>query len=414
MSLWTPSVAIAGVAIDDRVLDLVTIRQGRRNSRETTNASTCTIGLVWKTDAPVYDVDLLRLGARVTVTAEVAGPSPAVVTRFDGAITDVTVGRNTAQIVATTNILARLGRTVADLPATSGPLPDVAATWWASIQLQHPDLGFAFTAPTAEPEDVDVDMAARSNVRALDALRELTDNDPAAFWYETVDAAELRLSTGATRLPDELAQTLLVPVESVLDQVRLERTVNGRTNEVAVEWTGGTETLASIQSVARFGPYGQRIETRIDNAGDAELVAARIIAAGASDGWNLESIPVEVGELAPFSTIDTWLDTLRINRLVQLPTLPAGLPELPGRVWVEGWDETLSRSRWTLTLHITDPRSVGWPQRWFEVPPSIRWDDLAGPTWDDVVEAWDGIVDYQTWSNYSPRWEDLLTEWITA
>lgn len=415
MTLWTPSVTIAGSPLDDRVLDLVTIRYGRQNSRQTVNGTTCTIGLVWKSDSVLYDPDLLRLGARVVVTVETLdGPFPATVTRFDGAISDVTLGKNTAQIIATSNVLARLGRTVIDAPPLTGPLPDVFDTLFQSIEVQHPDLDIAFTGTATSPQDVTVDVPARTNVRALDALLDLAANDPAAFLYENVAGTGLNLSTGTTRLPDQIVATLLVPQNAILDRVRLERTVNGRINEATVEWTGGEETATGTTSLLRFGPYGRRLDTRIDNADDAQAVAFRLISGGASDSWNLESVPVELSEVADSFSIDAWLSLLRINRLLLLPNLGDGLPDLPTLVWLEGWDETLSRSRWTLDLHITDPRSVGWPQRWFEVPPAIRWTDLTGPTWAQTIGSWADVPEWQTWTNYALSWDDLLTEWITA
>ena len=414
MTLWEPSLTIAGVNVDENILDLITIRYGRRNSRSQVDATTCAIGLVWKSFGPAYNPDLLRLGAEVKVTATLPGPfGPTTVTRFSGAISDVTLGKNTAEIVATTNLLSTLGRTVIDAPALTGKIPTAATTLFNAITAQHPDLSFTLSTPTPSNADLDVDIAPESNTRALDALRNLIGNDPAGFIYENLTGTGLVVSTGPTRLPSEIVTTLNLAADQILDRFRLERSVASRINESTVTWTGGTVTANNAASIRRFGPYARRTETKIDNQNQAQDVALRIVSAGSTDSWNLESIPIELLQVAPTVSLGLFLNDLTINRLIQIPALIDEISQFPPRVFLEGWDETISRNRWTMNLHITDPRSVGWPQRWFEVPGSTTWNNL-GPTWEQVAERWNETPNYFAWVDYSPTWEALLTEWITA
>lgn len=411
---WSVSVTVEGERLEDVTLDLVQIRYGRRNARSSPSATTCTLGLVWKSVDALYDVNRLRLGARLVVEVEVDDVFPQTVTRFAGAITDVTVGRNTAQVIAATNILARLGRTTIDAPALTGTIPEAADTLWTAIETQHPDLGFDYTPAASTDVDLEIDIAPRAGTIALTALEDLLANDPAGFVYETISPPRLNISTGASRLAGQLVTPLLVPEAAVLDDIRLERSVASRANQVAVEWTGGTVTAEAGQSVRRYGPYGRNVSTDIANADDATSAAFRIAAAGGADGWAFDALTVELGRLEGFVSIPVFLALTTINRLVQLPPLPDGLPALPPLVYLEGFDETITRERWTLALYISDPRLIGWPQRWFEVPNSLRWVDLAGPAWDALDNRpWNQQPEWFIWEDYAPIWDDMLTEWIT-
>jgi hypothetical protein len=409
----TPTVRIAGVVVDEFALDLVTIRYGRKNSRSKPAPTTCTIGIVWKSAAGEYDILNLRLGALVEVDVIVDGfIGPVTVNRFTGAITDVDVGKNSAQVVAVSNVLARLARSTFDASATNGIIPSVVEDLFAEITAQNPDLGITLTTPDEPENEVSVDLEAQNGANALEALEQAAAADPAAFLYEQPATGALKLSTGAERLVTGLVTALSIPEEAILDSFRIRRSVAGRVNRSTVTWLSGSESADYGASVAQFGPYPRTTQTRINNDTDAALVAQRIVNAGSSNGWELEAIPVEVPLVAGSIAVELFLAQLTINRLLQLPPLPAGLPEYPGRVWLEGWDETISRARWTLDLHITDPLTVGWPQIWNQVTNTLKWSDLAGPAWSAVTGTWADVANFQRWADYSPTWEALQVERI--
>jgi hypothetical protein len=408
----TPSVRIAGEVVDEFALDLVTIRNGRKNPRSLIEPTTCTIGIVWKSEAGTYDVQKLRLGALVEVDVtieEIFGPS--TVNRFTGAITDVTIGKNSAQVVAVTNLLARLSRCTFNASATSGIIPEVVQDLFDEIVAQNPDLGITLNAAHGLENQISVDLGAQTGANALEALQQAISADPAAFLYEEPETQTIVLRTGANRLVTGIVTSLLITEEAVLDTFRIRRSVAGRVNRATVKWTGGTETADYAPSLAQFGPYPRQVETRIDNDTDAALVAQRIINAGAGNGWEIESISVEVPLITSISTF-LFLLQLNINRSVILPDLGSDVPEFPGRVWLEGWDETISRSRWTIDLHITDPLLVGWPQLWNEVTSTLTWAALFGPTWADQTGTWAEVTNFQRWADYSPTWEALQVERI--
>jgi hypothetical protein len=127
-------------------------------------------------------------------------------------------------------------------------------------------------------------------------------------------------------------------------------------NRVTVEY-GSTETnpRASItvedtESIARYGLRDYRFSSPIENLDDATDLANDFLTLF-SPTWSMPSAEAALS-LAEDSTISALCE-LEMGQRVLLPALLLGAPDPTYEGELLGVDETLSRTDWRVTLHLS-------------------------------------------------------------
>lgn len=382
-------------------LDGVSITWGRQDLSAPPAPSTCTVTLLRddQLTAPI-EPDLFTIGSELTVTvtpqrSAVHGviledwitdtyldpdTQPAM-TRFSGRVTDVTVTRDTVELVAVSRLLSSLARLDTEFPAAPGPVELVAAVGDA---LTHVAGELAPVTVTLGPPTVfTVDPDASGPVNAATYVQDLAGVIPGGAVWESPDGLELRYTVGNRATNDPLVS---IRADEVGEEWTLTKTVGDRRNVVTVEWLSGTVVAEDATDIAVHGRYPLELAAPLDNATDATTVGRLQLVAGTNPSWRLDSLNVPLAALAP------WRQAQLVAGLV--PDVMLEVPELVDGVQVfyflEGWDEILGPQRWDLTLYLSDANLTRPPQPWDDAAAYGTWDEMvpSGLTWDDLLTTW--------------------------
>lgn len=364
------TVTLDGNPAEELTLQGVEISYGRQDVTAQPEATTCSMSLLYESSLGSLDPDTLRIGTPLEVYV-------GTERRFAGVVTDVEVDRNTAQLVAVSPVLSRLGRyTAPTVPATTGTTGTALAAGWNAFQN-------AYSTPPAldaSTGTVTVDVDAQSDVGPLEWLAPVIASEPAGVLFE-------RISTGEIVFRDSDDRRTIVPAYTFTGDTtsigwRFARRIAEKVNTVSVTWTGGTVDLDDATDVAAAGVYQTSLETVIDNETDATTAARFILRNQTVPGWQLDALPVGVAVLD--SLDQAALAALEVGSVVEIPEILPGFQTL---YFVEGYTERIGRDLWELELYLSDVSLSRPADRWVDVGAGVTWAGMNQTlTWDDVLK----------------------------
>lgn len=237
------------------------------------------------------------------------------------------------------------------------------------------------------------------------------------------DGVLLQLRDGSVAYHDaDHRQVVPVSVEllpsEVLWPVVWQQDLDGMVNDLTVGY-GAAEPQAEYrevddQAVAAYGLYAAKVSTQLADAATAEAYALLTVARRGRPWWDLSTMALDLvrglGTTAELHPHAAKLLALELGDLVQITSWPSSGPQQLGRLWVEGWTETITPTSWAMSFAVTPYGRTGPAARWLDVKPADTWAAFpAALTWAQLA-AWDpGITTTTFWSG-APS----ATTWATA
>ena len=334
---------------------------------------------------------------------------------FDGRITDVSLGWDTAPVIEVT---------AADFTADLDNR-DVGGEPWLVESVATRVARIMTLAGLPIVADVDASLGSTlvtwrdvDNQAATGLLRELAQSVDGVLWaavHETT-GPYVRLEDPANRTSISalvMGEDGLVHVEisagreldacKVLrDPVSFVQTVSDISTRVAVSWleqtldddgnpapTDRTVTVIDADRELEVGTRRISLSTQLQAQADAEEVADRLLARALVDGWRVGGLTVEDSDLegSDAALIGALLDgTGRIGLAIRLTNLPSWSPTSSLGLYVEGGTYSFIDGEWLLELVMSRASAQGASGSWAELDPSWRWVDMAPDvSWNDLI-----------------------------
>jgi hypothetical protein len=176
--------------------------------------------------------------------------------------------------------------------------------------------------------------------------------------------------------------------------------LQGIVNDLTVSW-GAAEPQAEVRmtdtaSIAVHGLYAAKVSTQLATQAAADAYALLTVARRARPWWDLPAMTLELVRGVP--ELAAQLLALEVSDLLQVTGFPTDAPLQLGRLWVEGWTETVTAESWTLQLAVTPYGRTGPAARWVDVPSDLTWADL------DPAMSWAGAASWDTGAGPDGRW----------
>ncbi len=208
----------------------------------------------------------------------------------------------------------------------------------------------------------------------------------------------------------------LLPSE-VLWPVVWQQDLDGMVNDLTVGY-GASEPQAEVRetdpaAIAAHGLYAARVSTQLADLAAADAYALLTIARRGRPWWDLSSVSMDLvrglGTTAELHPHAAKLLGLELGDLVQITSWPTSGPQQLGRLWVEGWTETITATSWRLVLSVTPYGRTGPAARGVDVNPATTYATFGTLTWAQLA-SWDpGVVTTGKWMG-----TPAATTWATA
>lgn len=370
-------VLLAGADVDlATVFASVTIRHGRESPDEGPLASTATLSLVGVTRDLVAG---FRVGDPLDVL--LADDEP----RFRGRITDASLTDGALAILAVSSLSWLSRRKVGTVDYPAEPWSDRivrvfreagALTRWMDLQGTWAGTSGATWSHPVDPDALtlevgvnDPELAARPAKETTlgQYLGELAQDEPAAI-ANLADGSILVQALTARRAFAEhelaAADVAFAPAFTQTDDV---------TNDVTVEWDGGTIAAEDPVSIARYEDRPADLRTELAVEADASRRAAHMIARGSQPDWLVGG--------ADLLVLDT---AIGIGTPVRISELPEWAPADSYLGMVEGWTDQVEPNEsgeleWTMAIALSAPRLSGYGLTWAAA--ARTWADADPATW---------------------------------
>ena len=409
---------IDGVHYSSKALDGVSIQWGRQSVQDQPEPTSCTFSLLRDSTLGTIDVADIKIGAEVKL--EVAPPSQPTFRRFFGVVTDVDVNHETVVVACVATgiyVMRQLGWVLnsGQVDSSEGDASSVVIRFYNYAAQQ---LGFTFTNPPAETRfpqySLDADwpnghpyMSFVNGVAADEPPVRLGVLDTMVEWAKVVPSGviwENMLEVGGVDnvnvvFDGQLARDKPLTPDLVLtaDEVLLDWTSGrdlglfttssniGYSGFATVVGTdvqynsGGTEEYVSALT-AGYGAFAKSYGTKLVYAADAAELAKVNVQNGQVPGYvTLVTVPMKTLAHARQSAI---VAELLVGNLIEIPSLSTGLPTV---YFLEGYAETISQGDWTIRLMLSDPSNSWYGQRWQDVTPTLKWNQVDHTvTWIDL------------------------------
>jgi hypothetical protein len=196
------------------------------------------------------------------------------------------------------------------------------------------------------------------------------------------------------------AAALELTSAQVLWPLSWSQDLQGLVNDLTVGW-GASDPQAEVRmtddaSIAVHGLYAAKVSTQLDTEAAAEAYAQLTVARRGRPWWDLPAMTLELVRGVP--QLAGQLLALEVSDLLQVTGFPTDAPLQLGRLWVEGWTETITDKSWTLQLAVTPYGRTGPAARWADVPADLTWADL------DPAMSWAGAASWDTGTGPDGRW----------
>lgn len=324
-----------------------------------------------------------------TFTVTMANTGQPSVTMFTGAITDVTVNRDTISVTGVSNTLAALGRVVIDMVSRTN---EAILNSYAEIVTNAQAKGAAPGLLTATYSLVStVTYGAQTNVNALSELQQLEDTEPNGVIAQETDGQLTFYGYGfrntatmpANRLFDWSAKGALIGKDW-----QFRRTVSDKTNSAKVTSAAGITTYSNTSDVTANGLFEKSVTTLLADADQATFYGRNITAHYSTPGYVAQSFLLDIGKLTDAERYSV-ARYMRLGSWVKLPTIDSTWsPGFAGEYFCEGWRLAASRASVFMELYLSDAQLTRSAQRWTDVTSGVKWNTVTGTlTWDDLLDT---------------------------
>lgn len=212
-------------------------------------------------------------------------------------------------------------------------------------------------------------------------LAELCNSTGGDVW-ELRNGALQYLSATFRQTPDPTPAVTL-SAGHVVSETEWQLARAGLLNRLGVEYgePAATITVADDWSRTRYGAYASTLKTQLAVAGDAQLYASEQVSQRNEPRWSVPDLIVDLTRtVAP--AVAAQLLQLQACDMVELVDLPAYVPPTAGRLFVEGWTETIAGRGFQLRLNVSDRALTGRPASWLDMPAGLTWLDV------DATRSW--------------------------
>jgi hypothetical protein len=398
----------AGEAAIECQVTSAQIHHGRDDPTSQPEASSATLELVGAMPSEAV------IGARVRVSAVLGGVEYP---RFEGEITDVSVGWDTPDIARPTIIavgdLGRTGRRVVGDAPWPAELDGARASRILTLA------GFPPDPLVTDPGTVQILARDVDAQPALALAQEVASDGGGVIWQDRA---------GAIAYADALHRRgavvgLTVDACDVGIGLAWEQSLEGLANDVRVSYglppVGGGDqpavTASDPASIAARGTYEAKLTTQLATVTDAQRRADEIIARQSVPTWVLGGLELDLALLDHAHTV-ALLETLDMHELVAITGLPDTSPATSAALWVEGWRETIEGVpggglSWRVAYATSDYCRTSAPPNWDDLPPELTWNGLdPARTWNTALcippqpsrGGWDDAPATVRWDTLAP------------
>lgn len=365
------TVEVDGNTVDGDVVDDIRISYGRRRTDEQPQAAQLVLTII--TDMASWDY---TVGQTVTVTGSI-GVNDYV--RFDGRIVQVSVGRYTTEVIATSSGLGALANAPREAFDVQFGQPTGVLIQYLKANgpfvidpnfsngLVYPEPGYQIGPGTA--------LDLMQTVAGWDIGGLLLEEPDGTLHYETTNERASVSPADATIL-----------AAHVLDDWTAEQSIDSLTNEVTVTWSTGSLRVADDVSVATYGVFGISADAPLQSSAQAYTYASKLLAGTTVPTWRTFPIVVFLKTMSDADAED--LLACRVSSILDLTAVAAELPGVPSDAFLEGYEERI-RNRaddWQISLFVSDVSMTRKPQSWDEVTANLEWDQVSATlTWLQAI-----------------------------
>lgn len=405
-------VTVAGTPLSLEHVGPITIRHGRPQLDTLPVASVCSL-TCHASELPalpvIGDLVTVELGPDALAHFGLAGDAAdAARWRFRGTVTDpaTQLAQTTRPGVVSLTAVSRRSR-LGTVPVGDAPWPlerdgDRAAHILAALPAGLVTVG------DVDPGTVDVlarDVDRQMAGPLLDQLALDTGGVLAQLRDGTLEWHDAEHRRGSVASVTFDASDLMAPATWA-------QHLGGTVNDLTVGY--GPEPQATVRIVDSLsadpvdgiGPMADSIGTQLATLADATSMANLTVGRRSVPRYVLDALTVDLLRTLVPATAAALLQ-LEFGALLALTGMPAGGPLSTGRLWLEGWTETITRTSWRSVLLVSAYGQSGPPVRWVDVPISQSWAAV------DPGLSWLGATSWDLPSLSLGRWVDMAAsvEW---
>ena len=177
-----------------------------------------------------------------------------------------------------------------------------------------------------------------------------------------------------------------LPASAVSRATEWRLTRGGLLNAFAVDYglaagyAAGSFARRDDGSIAKYGTYdGGTLRSLLAYDYDAEWLCTELVSTSSEPHWSVPDLIVDLTRTVSPALAGQLL-ALDVNSLVGLDGWPAYVPLTAGRLFVEGWTETIHGAGWELRFNVSDFGITGNATTWLDVPPGLTWLDVTPST----------------------------------
>lgn len=196
--------------------------------------------------------------------------------------------------------------------------------------------------------------------------------------------------------------------DQLLDDLVWAQTLAGLVNDLVVEY--GEPDVDDVRPTVRIvdevsagdpniGPAEATLSTQLAAEVDAQTLAVTTVGRRSRPTWQLDGVAVDLLRTLDPATARKVLG-LEFGDLVAVAGQPASAPLRSGRLWVEGWTETITRKAWRMAFDVSDYGATGPPIRWADVDADLSWSDVPASI------SWLGATSWRPPHSTAGRWTD--------
>ena len=149
-------------------------------------------------------------------------------------------------------------------------------------------------------------------------------------------------------------------------------------NSIVLTYKANAQVTASdAGSVSTYGEIGSRVNTELENLGEAQYQADHYIGLRAYPQTNLSQFSVMLdSSFISSADLDIFL-SMYMGKPIQILNLPNAVLDSVYKGFVEGWSLVFNRFQANMTITSTDSSLSIVPTRWQDVSALQKWTDVG-------------------------------------
>jgi hypothetical protein len=372
---WKPdgTVLIDAVEYTDKTLWNVQISYGRSNIWDQSRAGFANVQLV-SLDGTHFNIEV-----NDPVIIKVKDSANADVTVFTGKVTDV---QNSVQasgdagtvVISTVTAIAPLGQMARAIVGSSSypkeydddRMTTILTESGVTIDIVDTPGVYEFTARSADPADA-YSLATYYAQMAFGYVYETTDGK-VGYANESRRLNEVQ-DYGYWTIPENYI---------LWSGVSSNRSLNDILNSITLTYKANAIVTASdAGSISTYGEIGSRVNTELENLGEAQYQADHYIALRAFPQTNLSQFSVMLDSSFVSSVdLDIFLG-IYMGKPIEILNLPNAVIDSVYKGFVEGWILAFNQYQANMTITSTDSSMSIVPTRWQDVSALQKWTDVG-------------------------------------